>query len=92
MSKRKTRFRFSRFLLIYALVLLLLGAAALFVLNLYLRAFEATRPATAMAAYFETLTAAGCEVECVLEGLGQVPAIQQIYVEHAQAAVAQVEE
>ena len=37
-------------------------------------------------------TAAGYEVECVLEGLGQVPEIQQIYVEHAQAAVAQVEE
>ena len=36
-------------------------------------------------------TAAGYEVECVLEGLGQVPEIQQIYVEHAQAAVAQVE-
>ena len=38
------------------------------------------------------LTDAGYEVECVLEGLGQVPEIQQIYVEHAQAAVAQVEE
>lgn len=71
MSKRKTRFRFSRFLLIYALVLLLLGAAALFVLNLYLRAFEATRPATAMAAYFETLTAAGGDDACraALSGL-----------------------
>ena len=33
-------------------------------------------------------TAAGYEVECVLEGLGQVPAIQQIYVEHALEAVA----
>lgn len=31
-------------------------------------------------------TAAGYEVECVLEGLGQVPEIQQIYVEHAMAA------
>ena len=30
--------------------------------------------------------AAGYEVECVLEGLGQVPAIQQLYVEHALAA------
>ena len=37
-------------------------------------------------------TNAGYEVECVLEGLGQVPEIQQIYVEHAQAAIAQVEE
>jgi sirohydrochlorin cobaltochelatase len=37
------------------------------------------------------LTAAGYEVECVLEGLGQVPEIQQIYVEHAQAAVAAAE-
>ena len=36
-------------------------------------------------------TAAGYEVECVLEGLGQVPEIQQIYVEHAKAAVAQAE-
>lgn len=37
------------------------------------------------------LTEAGYEVECVLEGLGQVPAIQEIYVEHAQAAVDAVE-
>ena len=37
------------------------------------------------------LTEAGYEVVCVLEGLGQVPEIQQIYVEHAQAAVAQLE-
>ena len=36
-------------------------------------------------------TAAGYEVECVLEGLGQVPEIQQLYVEHAQAAVAAAE-
>ena len=33
------------------------------------------------------LTAAGYEVVPVLEGLGQVPEIQAIYVEHAQAAV-----
>ena len=38
------------------------------------------------------LTDAGYEVECVLEGLGQVPEIQAIYVEHAEAAIAQVEE
>ncbi len=37
-------------------------------------------------------TNAGYEVECVLEGLGQVPEIQQIYVEHAQAAIALAEE
>ena len=37
------------------------------------------------------LTEAGYEVVCVLEGLGQVPEIQQLYVEHAQAAVAQLE-
>lgn len=37
-------------------------------------------------------TAAGYEVECVLEGFGQVPEIQQIYVEHAQAAVEAAEE
>ncbi|MBR2571894.1 MAG: sirohydrochlorin cobaltochelatase [Clostridia bacterium] len=35
------------------------------------------------------LTEACYEVECVLEGLGQVEGIQQIYVEHAQAAAAQ---
>lgn len=33
------------------------------------------------------LTDDGYEVECVLEGLGQVPAIQDIYVAHTQAAV-----
>jgi len=33
------------------------------------------------------LTKEGYEVECVLEGLGQVPEIQQIYVKHAQNAV-----
>ena len=38
------------------------------------------------------LTGAGYEVKCVLEGLGQVPGIQEIYVEHAQAAAAQVGE
>lgn len=32
-------------------------------------------------------TAAGFEVECVLEGLGQDPAIQQMFVEHAGAAM-----
>ena len=37
------------------------------------------------------LTDAGYEVECVLEGLGQVPGIQAIYVEHALAAIAEVE-
>ena len=37
-------------------------------------------------------TVAGYDVECVLEGLGQVPAIQQIYVEHAQKAVEAVGE
>ncbi len=29
----------------------------------------------------------GYEVECILEGLGQVPAIQEIYVEHTKAAL-----
>ena len=38
------------------------------------------------------LTEAGYEVVCVLEGLGQVPEIQAIYVEHAQAAVAALAE
>lgn len=31
--------------------------------------------------------AAGYEVETVVEGLGQLPAIQEIFVEHAQAAM-----
>lgn len=35
------------------------------------------------------LTGEGYEVECILEGLGQKPAIQQIYVEHVQAALDQ---
>ncbi|MBQ8972209.1 MAG: sirohydrochlorin cobaltochelatase [Clostridia bacterium] len=35
---------------------------------------------------------AGYEVVTVLEGLGQVPAIQQLYVEHAQAAVNALED
>ena len=30
---------------------------------------------------------AGYEVECVLEGLGQLPEIQQLFVQHAQAAI-----
>lgn len=38
------------------------------------------------------LTAAGYDVACVLEGLGQVPEIQQIYVEHAREAVQTAEE
>ncbi len=33
------------------------------------------------------LTDDGYEVECILEGLGQVPAVQDIYVAHTQAAV-----
>lgn len=34
---------------------------------------------------------AGYEVDCILEGLGQVPAIQQIYVDHVQEAIGQLE-
>ena len=33
------------------------------------------------------LEAAGYDVECILEGLGQKPEVQQIYVEHTQAAI-----
>ena len=40
--------------------------------------------------WYSQFTAAGYEVEAVLEGLGQIPAVQQIYVEHAQAAIAKV--
>ena len=36
------------------------------------------------------LTGEGYEVECILEGLGQKPAVQDIYVEHVQAAVDQL--
>ena len=35
--------------------------------------------------------AAGYDVICVLEGLGQLPEIQQIFVQHAQAAIDQVQ-
>lgn len=34
-----------------------------------------------------TFEAEGYEVECVLRGLGEIPAIQQLLVEHAQAAI-----
>ena len=37
--------------------------------------------------WYSQFTAAGYEVSCVLEGLGQLPAIRELYVEHAQAAV-----
>lgn len=33
------------------------------------------------------LTGEGYEVECILEGLGQIPAIRDIYVEHLQSAI-----
>lgn len=33
------------------------------------------------------LTEAGYEVECVLKGLGELPEIQQVYVDHTQAAI-----
>ena len=36
------------------------------------------------------LTAKGYEVECILEGLGQKPAIQEIYADHVKAAVDQL--
>lgn len=35
--------------------------------------------------------AAGYEVDCILDGLGQVPAIQQIYVDHVQEAIDRLE-
>ena len=37
--------------------------------------------------WYSQFRAAGYEVETVLEGLGQIPAIQDIYVEHAKAAI-----
>ncbi len=36
------------------------------------------------------LTAKGYEVECILEGLGQKPAVQAVYVDHVKAAVDQL--
>lgn len=41
--------------------------------------------------WYSQFKAAGYEVTTVLEGLGQLPAIQEIYVEHAKAAVASVD-
>ena len=38
------------------------------------------------------LTAEGYEVECRLKGLGELPGIREIYVEHAQAAIDQLGE
>ena len=37
--------------------------------------------------WYSRFTAEGYEVECLLRGLGQFPEIQQIFVEHAQAAI-----
>ncbi|MGI6220594.1 MAG: sirohydrochlorin cobaltochelatase [Coriobacteriales bacterium] len=37
--------------------------------------------------WYSQFKAAGYEVEAVLEGLGQIPAIQDLYVAHAQAAI-----
>ena len=37
--------------------------------------------------WYSTFAAEGYEVEAVLEGIGQIPAIQQMYVEKAQAAI-----
>ena len=33
------------------------------------------------------ITGEGYEVECILEGLGQIPAVQDVYVQHVQASV-----
>ena len=37
--------------------------------------------------WYSVFTAAGYEVECVLDGLGQLPAIQELFVAHTQAAI-----
>ena len=42
--------------------------------------------------WYSTFTAAGYEVTPVLEGLGQIPAVQQVYVEHVKAAIASIAE
>ena len=36
-----------------------------------------------------TFEAAGYKVECVVEGLGQLEAVQELFVAHAQAAIEQ---
>ena len=41
--------------------------------------------------WYSQFTAAGYEVTTVLEGLGQLPAIRQIYVEHAQEAISSLD-
>ena len=41
--------------------------------------------------WYSVLTAAGYQVECVLEGLGQVPEIRDLYVSHLGEALAAVE-
>lgn len=38
-------------------------------------------------AWNATFTAAGYEVECLVQGLGELEAVQQIFAEHAQAAI-----
>ena len=53
MTEKKSRF--GLFLLLYALVLALIAAAALFVFRAFLRAYEAARPERALEAYSETL-------------------------------------
>ena len=40
--------------------------------------------------WYSQFKEAGYDVECVLEGLGQIPAVQKLYVEHAQAAIESV--
>ena len=42
--------------------------------------------------WYSILTAEGYDVECVLEGLGQIEAIRDLYVEHCADAIALVEE
>ena len=51
----KKKSRFGLFLLLYALVLALIAAAALFVFHAFLREYEAARPARALEAYAQTL-------------------------------------
>ena len=41
--------------------------------------------------WYSAFTAEGYEVECVLEGLGQLPAIQDLYVAHCADTIAMVE-
>ena len=42
--------------------------------------------------WYSRFTAAGYETECIIEGLGQIPAVRAIYADHALRAIASLQE